>query len=137
MRHDPEMKIDIDLEESHGFCRVKVVGKFDLSEYAPSINRVVDAMGDTPDMPALYDLRETDMAHIGTSEIRAMGSAHRGIANRRGTARVAVLVGDDLTYGLARMYEALGMPPKLQMQVFRNVDEAEAWVSLSPSEQGG
>ena len=131
------MKVDIDLEEEQGFCRVTVVGKFDLQQYAPSINRVVDAMGPTPDMPALYDLRETDMAHLGTPEIRAMGSAHRGIANRRGNARVAVLVGDDLTYGLARMYEAMGLPPKLQMQVFRDVDEAEAWVSFPPSERGG
>lgn len=45
-----------------------------------------------------------------------------------GRGRVAAVASGDLTFALARMYEALSSEVPVELMVFRDVDEARAWV---------
>lgn len=62
----------------------------------------------------------------------ALRYANERLAEHRGNARLAVLVGDDLHYGIIRTYEALGVTPNLELRVFRDEGEATDWLLQSP-----
>ena len=77
----------------------------------------------------LWDLRE---AEIDWSGEQVKDFVYWVLANRpEGTSRNAVVASSDLQFGLARMYEALISEIPANLSVFRDMDEARAWVTGS------
>jgi hypothetical protein len=95
-----DMNVDLAIEPEGGFCRVRIIGPFDATRYTATMDRVLAATGPRSDMLALYDLREVSVAQIDTAKLRSMGTAYRSLPDKRGKARVAILVSVDLAYGL-------------------------------------
>lgn len=88
-----------------------------------------------PEANSLCDVREAGGEAFAGAEIRRIVDAvleHRGAPP--GT-RTAILVGRDLTYGLARMFEQqLEAESPSDVMVFRDMDEAMAWLEGKPPE---
>jgi hypothetical protein len=76
----------------------------------------------------LLDLRRVTRFDTGTLDIRARADTPRHMPPR--FARIAVLVGDDLGFGLARMYQAFAGDryPADRFQVFKDRSEAVRWL---------
>ena len=80
-----------------------------------------------PDMRQLVDLRFSSAADLTVPGLREIAQAHTfGAGSRR-----AIVASDDLAFGLARMYEMLRDDGQDQVQVFRDLDEAIAWLALA------
>ncbi len=88
-----------------------------------------------PEGNSLWDLREAGVEAFSAAEIRhIVGTVltHRGAPP--GT-RTAIVVGRDLTYGLARMFaQQLEAQSPSDVAVFRDMDEAMAWSRRTPEE---
>ena len=122
------MQFQIEVNKSSRFCQVRVVGRMDMSEYESAVEAFLDHPDVTPGMATVYDLREAEMSHLNADDFRSMSFHNGKFASRRGRARVAIVVADAVTFGLARMYEVLGATPNLETQVFSDHAKAIQWV---------
>jgi hypothetical protein len=76
----------------------------------------------------LYDARN-DTSQPSTADVRAMVEyVGRCIAQYGPRGPVAIVTRAPSNYGMARMYSTLGEPVKLTVEVFREIEEAEAWL---------
>jgi len=105
---------------------VTVEGAFQTSDMLTVIER--QRVEDTWSYGILYDMRHmTGRPTLpDLREIMGQAASHRPAQRLRGP--VALLVTDPIMYGLACTYAALGHS-KLTIQVFRNLDEADAWLA--------
>jgi hypothetical protein len=78
-----------------------------------------------PDFSQIVDFREITGVEFGPEEVRQF--AERNIYSSRSLR--AIVVGDDLQFGLARMFEIhRELKGEKGIRVFRNYDEALDWV---------
>ena len=76
----------------------------------------------------LLDAREITSLNVTPEGIRALIAG-----NPWGNgARRALVAADETTFGMARMFELSRPNPQDEFRVFRTMDEARAWLGLSP-----
>ena len=125
------MKYDITVDAGGRYCEVCLHGRLDLSEYETAMTAFIEHPGVVPGMPTVYDLRDAQLGHLNADAFRVMSATNAQLAARRGRARVAMVVGDPVHFGLARMYQVLGASPNLETQVFTDYAKALQWAQES------
>jgi hypothetical protein len=78
-------------------------------------------------MGAIHDWRRHRQG-LPREEIRARSAFLTANAHRFGAMRWALIAPADAAYGMGRMAEVLTGAPLLELRVFRDPEEAEAWV---------
>lgn len=78
--------------------------------------------------PQILDAREAAI-RITPEAVRRFVFLIDGLRARHGHSRTAFITTDDSTYGMLRMYAALGESTDPGFAVFRTAAEAEAWVA--------
>ncbi|MFC1499842.1 STAS/SEC14 domain-containing protein [Candidatus Zixiibacteriota bacterium] len=87
-----------------------------------------------PTIPALWDVRDAE-GSISAREIKALAQLVGGLWKDQEPPRVALVVAPGLQYGLARMYQQYAdLARKIEIQVFKEEEEAVAWLTSSPSQ---
>ena len=77
----------------------------------------------------LVDLRRTESDVRSSSVLRAFADfRHRWFGDKQVHAKVAVIAPQDLSFGLARMYEIYSETVPVDFVVFRAADAALAWL---------
>jgi len=79
----------------------------------------------------LVDLRQTDSSARDPETLQSFATfVQEQFRNSTATPKVAVIAPSDLSFGLARMYEAFSNIIPWDFVVFRSVDAALAWLGL-------
>lgn len=85
-----------------------------------------------PDVPVgtleLLDLRAATDAEITTAEVRRIADVDQKRPER--IARMAIVASHDVSFGLARMYQSLSSDMQTEVQVFRDLATAQAWLGI-------
>ena len=103
-------------------------GETDDPEVATVLDRLADDTAVSPPWRLLLDVRESSsMGRRSPDRIRSLVEIMAGRAQDFGW-RFALLVAQDVQFGLARMASAFGDPRALDIHVFRDEDEARAWL---------
>lgn len=79
----------------------------------------------------LIDFRALETIQVTTDGLEAVAHLAAGMDGAVGQGRFAIVVGDTLSYGLSRMYEAfreLDANATRQVMIFRQMDDALAWL---------
>ena len=79
------------------------------------------------DVPTLWDLRALDFNGVDR-DLEDRIIALRKAVPERGNARLAIVVADDLGFGMARMYQILSDELPQHILVSRDYTEAENWL---------
>ena len=121
------MGIETKIDESAGVRMHTVSGAMTFEE----LSAMLEALYADPQFEAqhnvLWDVRGAALTNFSSTEVRHISDLVQG--QWRG-AKAALVVGSDADYGMARMYEmhlASGAPGKVR--VFRDLEEAHAWVT--------
>lgn len=80
-----------------------------------------------PDVSTLWDCRKLDFSSLDRG-FEDQIIALRKLNPQRGGAKIAIVVSGKLAFGLSRMYELKSQDLQQKMMVFRNVEEARAWL---------
>lgn len=87
-----------------------------------------------PSMNLLVDLREADSSARSSGVLRHFAEyVGTVITNGPARAKVAVVAQRDLSFGIARMYEAFSESVPWDFVVFRAIDAALAWLGVPDS----
>ena len=96
--------------------------------------RLVNDPAFRPDMRELSDFRSVEK-HVHTTEgLNRFLEQENMYADRLGEYRIAIVTGSDLHFGFSRMYIAGVADTLPEVQVFRDIDEAEAWLFSATNE---
>lgn len=81
-----------------------------------------------PGIPAIWDLREADLSSVNAAEAAESARSNERDKAARGRSRVALVVKDKFSYGMARVYLAYGAVEHLDFQIFFELEDARQWI---------
>lgn len=114
-RIDPELETAV----------VTMTGEITDDDFAEVYERLRDDVAVEARLCLLVDLRTASGKQVTTEGVRSFAELPTIFSPR---SRRAIVVGSDLGYGMARMYEMLRRDIAGNVRVFRELDAAERWV---------
>jgi hypothetical protein len=127
LRYDGEKRI---------LC-VTVDGNVRVDEFDVVMKQIVSSNDYPPNVPTLWDVRSVHVK-LDAESVRAQGGEKQFLLAmiemrkrypERGDAKLAILVPNDFTFGMSRMYEILSDRLPQSIMVFRDHAKAEQWLS--------
>jgi hypothetical protein len=112
-----------------GIIRFTPQGKLTVKGATDLLQEAVEHPDFEPGFGSLWDLRAADVRGFTTEDMQEMHSFNKSILPQRGAARSAFVAGNDVSFGVARVYEVIAENPNVARHVFRNVADAEAWLT--------
>jgi hypothetical protein len=101
-------------------------GSISIADALPYVERLRADPAFDPAMSQLFDFSGVTRIDLGTDDLRSMAPAN---VFGRG-ARRAFVATNDVSYGVARMFEALVAPAGTELRVFREMEEAKRWLGV-------
>jgi len=77
----------------------------------------------------ICDLSNVSSTSISTLELEHVASQDKKASESNPNMLIAIVGEDDLTYGLARMWEAYSYNSPFETMVFREIEDAHQWIS--------
>ena len=91
--------------------------------------RLLNDPGFDSRMPQLSDIRNIDRLDVTPIGVRAMVDHDAANADRRAGHRMGLVVPKDVVFGMARMYQQMGSRADSGVEVFRTMEEPDAWLA--------
>ncbi len=128
----------VSLKYSGNFIEIRMHGRLVLEELLAASREIAQAEATMPvALHRLTDMSEVTATTIAFADIEAF-AAQRRVAPLKNPVRSAVVAGNDVQFGLARMFQALNDNPRISIKVFRDMAGARAWLRLeSDSDTAG
>ena len=132
------IKIDLTLGERMDFTvnyderifEIKTKGRAELDVFMEFADAVVSDPNWQPGSLLLVDHSELDANQLTTDELKRIAKYTLKEKERWRKAKIAVVVSDDLNFGLARMWQAFADSPELEISgnIFRDRADAIHWL---------
>ena len=122
------MPISVDYDPDRGFLICSVRGEFELDAFQSFLEELTSSTTIAHGINTLWDLRQMDFSSVDADHIQRILAIRRRFRARDATARVALVVSQDLGFRMSRTYEALAVIMPTRICVFRRYEEAEQWL---------
>jgi hypothetical protein len=120
------MPVDYRIDKENSVVFAIASGKVTAEEILTGRSHMADDPSFSPNMKQLIDMVGVIEVAFTTKDLRVAAAC-----DPFGPGSKRALVGDrDVTYGMARMYEALSDRPGVTAQVFRDIGEACEWLGI-------
>ena len=115
------------VEPEHDLTLFIVVGTLTTDELVKTIR---DFYESSITLNVIWDLTKSELGHARAQDVELIAALSADYADRRSSGKTAIVGPDDLTYGLARMYELNKDRTDLpfETQSFRSIDDAYNWI---------
>ena len=126
------MPITYQIDEAAGRVTLQFLGTVTDGDLMAAFQQLYHDPRHRLGMGELTDCRQVERVEITSEGLQRLAEASAGLLDGPNTAwKVAVLVpaSSDLLFGLSRMYELLREGSPEHVRVFRDVGEAERWLS--------
>ena len=109
-----------------------ITGTGELS-YDEVLNTIRSFYAESPTLNVLCDLRQASAERISSSQVNQIAELIQKLKRVRKGGRTAIVSSRDVTFGVARMLEALINIPNddfaYELRVFRKIKDANRWLS--------
>jgi hypothetical protein len=124
-----EGDMSVVVERAVGFILVRFDGNLSIAELAQAADLLDAVDRASPGIYRLIDLTAVSGVNLDFGAIARFAEDRRrwSLARR---VKAAILVGSDVMFGLARMYEQMLDNPEISVDVFRNRTAAMAWLGI-------
>jgi hypothetical protein len=120
------MPMSYRIDEVHGILEVTIEGELSGEELAAWTEEVRADPAFRPTFDQLLDLRGAQGTRLETAAVRELAQNKPLFAR---TSRRAIVVASDFGFGMARMFQAMRGEEAGEIQVFRDIEEAQAWLA--------
>ncbi len=121
--------MEYEIHQRDGFFEIGTRGKAESQAFCQYLEELLAHPSWVPETPLLIDYRELETSSLSQSDIMAIAQHSKRHAREVGRNRLAILVSDDLTFGLARMWKAYADNTKeINVRYFRQSEEAIDWL---------
>jgi hypothetical protein len=123
------MPVSYQIDEALGLVLTTATGVLTDTDILQHKARVVADPRWKPGMRELADARSIDRFEVTTAGVRQMTALDEHNAAALESYALAIVVGHDAAYGMARMYQMLTEHTIPHVRVFRDMDEAKRWIA--------
>ena len=121
------MQIHLEYDRDKNILFGSYSGTFTLQDFETQLAEIVSTSTFPANVPTIWDLTEMDFSQMDWDFINKLLEI-RAKFPTRGDALIAIVAATDLTFGVSRMYASKGDSLPQTMQVFRSIEDAEAWI---------
>ena len=129
------MPITFSLEASKKTVFTTVTGPLLDGDPVVYLSDVLNHPAYRPGFSALIVCKNVALGSFSTAAVRRLAQFSREAEKELRDSRVAIVADQPAVYGIARMYQILRDPP-YEVQVFRELLEAEAWLAGDAQQSG-
>ena len=130
------MSFELDINPSTGLISINIEGRITLNLIKEAMERVFKDPHFRRSADILWDVREAETATASTEEVMKLMELVESFREIRGeNYRVAVVVGKESDFGMARMLEMYVDAMPFQMMVFRSMDQARRWIGQNTTRE--
>jgi hypothetical protein len=123
------MQISTVIDEEKNIRSQVVRGAIDVSELAEYLKGLYAATDSYSEMNVFWDLQEADFSAVSGDDVRTFMAYVGKIRGQGGESRAALVVSNDLDFGLSRMYQILMEgATSSAVEVFKDKDKAKQWI---------
>ena len=125
------MPISFNFKPEYNVVICRHVGTIDDQEFISSYHSLFEEDRFDPAMDLLVDLRQADSSKRSQEAIQEFAGYLKGwMQKTEERSRVAVIAPEDVSFGLARMYEVYAEPAHRDFMVFRETNAALEWLGI-------
>jgi len=125
------MPVIFDFKPEHNLVVCRQVGTVEDEEFMSSYRSLFEGGRFDPSMDLVVDLRLADSSRRSQEAIREFAAYLKEWMRKTDKkSRVVVIAPKDVSFGLARMYEAYAESAHRDFTVFREADEALEWLGI-------
>ena len=118
------------IDTSTGFIKVTYMGTLDSKDIQGVLRDGLITEGkELKTTNRLEDMRKLKGIKIGFQDLMGFTENIRTIQLPR-TVKTAILTGNLLQYGIARMFQSILVHPQMKIEIFSNEAEANNWLSV-------
>jgi len=123
------MPIEVRIDKQLGVVLRRVTGKVTTEELIANFIETLQHPDYRPGMRSLSDLREVHPSTF-SADARKIGDFVVSRSKQTGSARAAIVVSQDASYGMVRVLQVFAQNSPMDIQVFRDMNEARTWLGL-------
>jgi hypothetical protein len=106
-------------------------GEISYSETWETMSRDYRSIHPSTTRNVLWDLRNASVASITASQVTELANLSDSYSKQRGGGKTAVVVSQDINFGIAKEFEGQSMCLSRELVVFREIDKAYKWIEES------
>lgn len=126
------MPLEWEPDPETGLLVVQAIGKVAADAYVELWEELIADPRIQPGPRLLADFRRVEVTQTG-ADVRNVAAAAERFGDFMRGGRVGVVATQQASFGLARMYTSLVDALDIQIRVFRDYDEARAWLLEPPA----
>lgn len=123
------MPIDIEIDAERRRINTRATGMLTVDDLLSYYQRLHDHPDYRIGLSELWDASGISGTQLTSDDLREFSSVTEPFTRQGAPVRVAILVSDDLGFGLARMYELLQTDSINRLKIVRSHEAAEAWLA--------
>ena len=119
--------MNFEFDAEHQLFRVTLVGRVDSRDCVQLITGMLAHPEFKPGTPAVWNAQNADLSGLKFADMGQVRVFQEQHADARGRARIALVAGNDMSFGVGRMAAQINDLPHLEINVFRDLVTAELW----------
>jgi hypothetical protein len=123
------MPITVEIDAESNLIRTQLLGRLDPEEIARAADQLLRAPHLRAGLRLLTDHSRLEGA-ASSELVRSALLRLSRLADQLGSLTVAIVAPRDANFGMGRVAQALAEPTKVRIQVFRRLEDAEAWLGV-------
>ncbi|MEM7467168.1 MAG: hypothetical protein AAF387_09810 [Pseudomonadota bacterium] len=120
------MEINVDSEKN--IAMVVMSGEVSPQSVIETVQAMLSHPAFSPTMSSIWDYRHCVVGEFPLAELKRVGDLAHATKDINYNAKIALVVGDDLQFGLSRMFVMLNEFEHVEFRPFRDIDTAEDWI---------
>lgn len=129
-----ESGIDCEIDDANNVVYTRVTGDVQSQQVVEKLSSLINDPSYRPGLNGLVDLRRST-THSSTEDVRHIAELLIASRERIGQSRTAIVVADELAFGLTRMFEAYAEDSSINTRIFWNMDEAYDWLAENTGQE--
>ena len=121
------MEINTEIKENIRWHTVK--GVIDIAKLTDYLKQIYNSSNFDSNMDTFWNLLEADFSSVMSKDVQELSRFVREYWGKEGKSKSALIVPNDLGFGLSRMYETLSDADySSEISIFKDIDEAKKWI---------
>lgn len=130
------MQVEISVFKPEKILKLVFTGVFDINKYEHIYQQIINHPEFITCMNLIWDTRQMEIHDISPELLQKIGQIGEKYGKKRGAGRTAFVVGTDLHFGSARMFNSLYQDRlPFSLMIFRDINTAEEWITADFHDQ--
>ena len=121
------MPVSINYNREKDILYVRVKSPAGVDDFKMTLTQIVNSKEHASDVNALWDLRELNFVEMEPAFLKEIVAIKKSTPERKGTKR-ALVIPNDLAFGMTKMYESMASDLPDEIMIFRSFENAEIWL---------